>query len=71
MTGKENVELSNLQKVKIEGPNVNTYSGWFHGWGTRNFTNDDGNGYPVTVALVENENGKIFPVDPQYITFLR
>lgn len=46
------------------------FKGFFHKWGLalyRHKTSDNVVNY--TVAIVEDENGKIYLIDPEYVTF--
>lgn len=61
--------MSELRKVKIQRGDGNFAEGYFHLWGRRPAYDEGNNVFPITVGIVELEDGRVFQVDPEQITF--
>lgn len=61
-------------RVEINGEGYRKQIGWFHGWGQDvsmyESYESEGENFAKTVAIVEDEDGKVMTVDPEDIKFL-
>ena len=67
----ESIELRQVEWSKhSDGSGEYVNKGVFHTWGTRLAPQDNGMDLPVTVAIVEAENGKVIKLDPSRMRFV-
>lgn len=59
-------------KYNEENPTLPSlyHKGKFHQWGNDLIEDSDGNIFPITVGIIEGEDGQIHKVNPSYIQFI-
>lgn len=60
-----------LRKCKFKKRTNDEYQiGWFHKWGKDVYEYTNGDAIVCSVGIIEDENGNIKTVNPEFITFL-